>query len=122
METRVQFFGAISNEHVLRILENSSIFSLSSWNKAFGLAYLEDMAMGATVMGCLENGAAGIITDGVDGCLVPPRNVEALSKVLEDLISDPGRRETLARAAMVNVKRFSWSENARAVIQASHHE
>ena len=122
LEARVQFLGAMPNEHVLGILENSAIFALPSWNEAFGIAYLEAMAMGATVVGCRENGAADIITDGVDGCLVPPRNIDALSRVLEDLISDPRQRETLSRAAMVNVKRFSWAENARAVIEAAFHE
>lgn len=118
LETRVRFMGAMPNREVLDLLEKSSIFVLPSWNEAFGLAYLEAMAMGATVIGCLENGAADIITDGVDGCLVPPRDVVALSKVIENLIINPYRRHTLARAAMESVLRFSWYENARAVIAA----
>lgn len=118
LDTRVQFLGAMPNRDVLHRLERSAIFVLPSWNEAFGLAYLEAMAMGTTVVGCLENGAADIIIDGVDGCLVPPRNPSALSKALEDLITDPLKRETLARAAMVSVQRFSWSDNARALIDA----
>ena len=93
LEERVQFLGALPNEDVLRLLEKSAIFVLPSWNEAFGLAYLEAMAMGTVVVGCLENGASDIITGGVDGCLVPPRNVDALSRVLEDLITDPHHRE-----------------------------
>lgn len=118
LEMRVKFNGSMANREVLKVLENSDIFVLPSWNEAFGIAYLEAMAMGTTVVGCLENGAADIISDGIDGCLVPPRNYHALSKVLEELIVDQDRRELLARAAMQRVRRFSWSDNARAVIEA----
>ncbi|MEO1987400.1 MAG: glycosyltransferase [Martelella sp.] len=122
LEARVRFLGSMPNQDVLRLLERSAIFVLPSWNEAFGLAYLEAMAMGATVVGCFENGAADIITDGVDGCLVPPRNIDSLSRVLEDLITNPHRREALSGAAMQSVRRFSWSDNARAVIEAIQYD
>lgn len=77
--------------------------------------------MGATVVGCRENGAEDIVTHAVDGCLVPPRDIEALSAMLEDLVADPLRRQTLARAAAASVRRFSWRENAQAVIEAIQH-
>ena len=119
LTNRVRFLGALPNKDVLKLLEKSAIFALPSWNEAFGLAYLEAMAMGATVVGCLENGAADIITDGVDGCLVPPRNIEVLSAVIEDLIVNSSKRRTLSEAARERVKSFSWSENVRALIEVA---
>lgn len=116
LQSRVHFVGAVPNQEALQIVENSALFVLPSWNEAFGLAYLEAMALGTTVVGCLENGAADIITDGVDGCLVPPRNIDALSSALEELIINRYRCEELARAAMQSVKQFSWPRNIRTVI------
>ncbi|WP_306253733.1 glycosyltransferase [Parvularcula sp. IMCC14364] len=114
---RVHFHGAVPHSNVLRALEGSDIFLLPSWNEAFGLAYLEAMAMGNAVVGCLENGAADILTNGVDGCLVPPRDVSALSALLTKLMVDREMRLTLASAAIRNVKRFSWESNARAILR-----
>ena len=78
------------------------------------------MAMGTAVIGCYGNGAEDILNDEVDGCLVPPRDVAALATTLVTLISDPAKRLRLACAAMQNVRRFSWSTNARAVLECMH--
>lgn len=121
LKARVTFHGAVSHEQVLSTLNESDIFVLPSWNEAFGLAYLEAMAMGVVVVGCFENGAADILSDGVDGCLIPPRDVESLTSVLAGLIGDPIRRSALAREALKSVKRFSWASNARAVLEALKH-
>lgn len=116
LEERVQFHGALANQLVLSYLESSAVFVMPSWNEAFGLAYLEAMALGNAVVGCHGNGAADILTDGVDGCLVPPQDVPALALTLEKLITRPDHRRALARAALDSVKRFSWLDNARAVV------
>jgi glycosyltransferase involved in cell wall biosynthesis len=118
LSEEVRFYGAVPHAQVMETLGESEIFVLPSWNEAFGLAYLEAMAMGTAVVGCFENGADDIVTDGEDGCLVPPRDVDALAKTLTMLISDPTRREAIARAGMTSVKRFSWSANTVAVLKA----
>ena len=117
LQERVQFHGALPHHQVLSHLEKSMVFVMPSWNEAFGLAYLEAMALGNAVVGCHDNGAADILTDGVDGCLVPPRNVPALAATLEKLIADPDQRRSLARAALDSVCRFSWPANARALLE-----
>lgn len=122
LECRVRFLGALPNARALQMLDESDIFVLPSWNEAFGLAYLEAMAAGLAVIGCRENGAADILTDGYDGRLVPPRDVDALAKALEDLVESRKRREALGRVAKTSVLRFSWAENACAVIGALQYE
>lgn len=118
LEDLVFFHGSVPNEQVLDQLKQSAIFLLPSWNEAFGLAYLEAMAMGTAVVGCADNGAADILTGGIDGSLVPPRDVAALAAKLAVLIADPMLRDSLACTAMQSVKRFSWSANAAAVLNS----
>ncbi|UWR35727.1 glycosyltransferase family 4 protein (plasmid) [Sulfitobacter sp. W027] len=118
LSNRVRFHGSVPNKTVLQELEGADIFLLPSWNEAFGLVYLEAMAMGCTVIGCLENGAADILTDGVDGRLVPPRDVEKLAEVLGVLAADTNQCEALSIAARKSVKRFSWQANAEAIVDA----
>jgi glycosyltransferase involved in cell wall biosynthesis len=117
LQDRVHFHGEVSHNDVLLNLAKSTIFVLPSWNEAFGLVYLEAMSLGNTVVGCLGNGAADIITDGVDGFLIPPRDIAALAAVLEKSIEDPALRARIADAALDSVRRFSWPTNARAVLE-----
>jgi glycosyltransferase involved in cell wall biosynthesis len=51
-----------------------------------------------------------IVTHGVDGWLVPPRDPAALAAALRCLLDDPALRATLARNGRVTVQeRFSLS-------------
>lgn len=118
----ISFRGAVKHEEVLRALQASAIFALPSWKEAFGLVYLEAMALGNAVIGCEENGAADIITDGLDGFLVPPHDVEALTETLRTLIMDHDRRMALTEAAKVRVLDFSWSKNAMRISQFLENE
>ena len=114
----VTFHGAIPHEQVFQHLERSDIFVLPSWKEAFGVVYLEAMATYNAVVGCYGNGADDILTDRIDGRLVPPRDTSALSETLAELIGNEDGRTNLATAAKETVRRFSWRENARAVIEA----
>lgn len=117
---RVTFHGSVSHQEVMEGLQRSSIFVLPSWNEAFGLVYLEAMAAGNAVVGCRANGAEDILEDGIDGCLVPPRDVKTLAGVLERLISNTSLRASLAVSARSKVKNFTWKSNAIAMTEILH--
>jgi glycosyltransferase involved in cell wall biosynthesis len=48
-----------------------------------------------------------MVTDGVDGIVVPPRNLDAFADALARLMSDEGLRRSLGRAARESVRRFA---------------
>jgi glycosyltransferase involved in cell wall biosynthesis len=48
-----------------------------------------------------------IVTDGVDGIVVPPRNVPALAEGLSRLMADEDLRRTYGAAARQSVRRFA---------------
>jgi len=73
----------------------------------FGQVVIEGMAAGLPVVASNEGGPAEIITDGVDGVLVPPDDVDTLAKVIRDLAYDRDRRHQLGDAAAQSAKRFS---------------
>ncbi len=81
-------------------LARSSIFALSSRWEGFGLVIIEAMALGLPVVSFdCPYGPASIITDGVDGTLVPPEDVDALAKGIIDLIESPEKRHALGAVA-----------------------
>lgn len=73
----------------------------------FGQVVVEGLAAGLPVVATRAGGPAEIITDGVDGLLVPPGDVEALARALNRLITDSELRQRLGDAGVERSKDFS---------------
>lgn len=118
LQGQVRFLGRLSYQDTMDAISRADIFSLPSWGEAFGIVYLEAMARFKPTVGCLDNGAADIITDGQDGMLVPPKNPEALANALKILVRDSGIRAELGRRGRATAENFTWDVNASRVLQA----
>ncbi len=64
------------------MMARADVFALPSAPEGFGLVHLEAMTQGTPVIGCLDQGPADFIEDGVSGHLVPYGDVEALTRAL----------------------------------------
>lgn len=92
-------------------LRASSVFALSSVHEGLPMALAEGMACGlACVAFDCAPGVREMLTDGVDGIVVPPRNVEALAEGLSRLMADESLRRSYGAAARESVKRFAPQE------------
>lgn len=89
-------------------LRASSVFALSSIHEGLPMALAEAMACGVPCVAfdCAP-GVREIVTDGVDGIVVPPRNVEALAAGLARLMDDADLRRRYGAAARHSVRRFA---------------
>lgn len=101
-ESRCHLYGSLLNvkEEYLR----SSIFALPSRFEGFGLVIIEAMSCGLPVVAFdCENGPRNIMTDGENGYLIPPFDVDAYAEKLIRLILD----ETLRREIGANARKSS---------------
>lgn len=112
----VKFIGRLSYADTMLEMNNADIFSLPSWNEAFGIVYLEAMGRMKPVIGCIENGAAEIVTDGEDGLLIKPRSVTQLAAALEQLIKDPQGCQEMGQRGRLKASLYSWEKNAQRMI------
>ncbi|MEU5879409.1 glycosyltransferase [Spirillospora sp. NPDC047279] len=89
-------------------LRAGSIFALTSREEGFPMAILEAMAHGVPCVAfdCAP-GIGELITDGVDGLVVPAGNTTAFAAGLRRLIDDPELRHKMGRAARDSVQRFA---------------
>jgi glycosyltransferase involved in cell wall biosynthesis len=89
-------------------LRAASVFALSSIHEGLPVALAEAMACGlpSVAFDCAP-GVREIVTDGVDGIVVPPRNVAALAEGLGRLMGDDDLRRRYGSAARENVRKFA---------------
>lgn len=113
---RVLFLGRMAYRDTMLEMEEADVFCLPSWNEAFGIVYLEAMARMRPVIGCLDNGAAEIVTHEVDGLLVSPQNIPELVSALERLIESPLLCRQLGEMGRKRAEQFSWEHNARRML------
>ena len=86
---------------------NSSIFILPSRFEGFGLVLIEAMACGVPVVSFdCENGPRSIITDGVDGFLISPFNVEAFAEKVILLMKDEDLRREMGENARRSATKY----------------
>jgi glycosyltransferase involved in cell wall biosynthesis len=97
-------------EDVVKVYQNSSIFVLSSRFEGFGMVLVEAMACGLPVVSFdCPAGPDEIITDGVDGLLVPSGDVHALAEKLMVLMSDENLRRRLGQQARQTAQRYDMT-------------
>lgn len=78
---------------------------LPSFQEPFGRSLIEAMALGRPVVATRVGGVPEVVTDGEDGILVAPGDVDQLAAAIGALVDDPIRRAAMGRAARRAVER-----------------
>jgi glycosyltransferase involved in cell wall biosynthesis len=102
---RVGFLPRISDFY-----SRCDVFALPSVDDGFGMALLEAMAHGLPVVTTTHTGASELLTDGVDGLVVPPFSAEALAEAVLKLYRSPQLRQAMGEAGRATVARVEQQQ------------
>jgi len=83
----------------------ADLFLLPSDEESFGLAALEAMACEVPVIATNVGGLPEVVTDGVDGYLIPPRDVATGARRALEILLLPDRGRTMGQQARINARR-----------------
>lgn len=100
---RVRFLGPQTREGVLALFRAADASLLSSTWENFPHSVVESLAVGTPVVATDAGGVPEVVTDGVNGLLVPAGDVVALAAAIERMLHEPGLRERLAAQAAASV-------------------
>jgi glycosyltransferase involved in cell wall biosynthesis len=105
LEGRVIFAGA--QAEVPLWMQAMDVVVHASANEPFGLTIVEAMALGKPVVAAASGGPLEIVSDGVDGLMVPHGDVRGLAAAVTRLLADPELAARLGEAARHRAGEFS---------------
>jgi glycosyltransferase involved in cell wall biosynthesis len=114
IEPQVEFLGQMPHGKAMEYMAISEVFSLPSWDEAFGVVYLEAAMHGKPVIACKGEGIADVIENNVTGLLVKPKDVASLAKAIDSLLENPQRAHQMGeRARALVLGSYTWVMNAK---------
>ncbi|MCA9825707.1 MAG: glycosyltransferase family 4 protein [Dehalococcoidia bacterium] len=85
-------------------------------NESQGYVLMEAMAAGVPTVASNIEGFAGVITDGVDGVLVKPKDAGALARAVDAVLGDQSLALKLSAAGRARAATYAWDKVARRVL------
>jgi glycosyltransferase involved in cell wall biosynthesis len=101
------FLGNQDRESINQLYSDACIFVLPALVEALGIVLLEAMASGVPVIGTNTGGIPEIISNDLNGKLVPSENSAALSEAIVSVIKDKDLQANFIQAGLKTAKEFS---------------
>ena len=95
---RLHFFGSIPHPQLIALLQVSSVHVYLSYPFIMGWSLLEAMACGCALVASEGMPVEEVVTNGVEGVLVPMDQPERLAQRVSALLRDQKLRERLGHA------------------------
>jgi glycosyltransferase involved in cell wall biosynthesis len=102
----VQPLGRVSHHEMPARLTAADVFVFPSLFEGSAVVTYEALACGLPSI--VTPSAGSVVRDGVEGFVVPAREVDALAARMEQLGTDPALRCQMSRAARARAREFDW--------------
>ena len=109
----IRFLG--HQRDIARIYGQADIFAFPSIDEGSALVTYEALACGLPVV--TTPNAGSVVRDGVEGLIVPIRDVDALAAALERLREDEGLRRNLSVNARRRAETYTWRRHGERLAQ-----
>ncbi|MEK7476862.1 MAG: glycosyltransferase family 4 protein [Candidatus Coatesbacteria bacterium] len=104
----VRVLGTRAGPELVALYGQGSVFCLPSIEEGLAMVQAEAMACGLPVICTTNTGGGDIVREGVDGWVLPVRDVVALKEKIELCWRDRERCAAMGRSAAVRARDFGW--------------
>jgi glycosyltransferase involved in cell wall biosynthesis len=108
---------SLPHEKILREMRNHDVLVFPSLFEGFGLVITEALSQGLPVITTPHTCGPDIITDGMDGFIVPIRSPEAIALKLENFYNDRLLLAEMSIAALEKAHQITWLKYRKSIIQ-----
>jgi phosphatidylinositol alpha-mannosyltransferase len=114
----IEVRGRVSGEALWAALHGADLLCAPSLSgESFGMVLTEAFAAGTPVIASRIAGYSDVVSDGVDGALVPPADAQRLAEELQRAHHEPERLQAMGAAARESAKRYAWPRVAEQVTE-----
>lgn len=115
----IRFCGFQNQSELPRFFDIATVFVLPSRHEPWGLIVNEVMNAGRAVVlsddcGCQPD----LITDGVEGCVFPVGDVDALASALGTVLATPETAAQMGQRGLERIQQWSFEEDIQSLRQA----
>jgi len=113
INNNVRFVGGVWDDSVKSIYYKSAdLLAVPSLSESFGIVNLEAMASGIPIIASNVGGIPDLVTNGKNGFLVPPNDINMMADTIIYLLNNDHERKKLGNAGTEIVKDYSWEKIA----------
>jgi phosphatidylinositol alpha-mannosyltransferase len=110
--------GRVSGKSLWAELHAADVLCAPSLSgESFGMVLTEAFAAGTPVIASAIAGYSDVVSDGVDGVLVPPADPQRLAEELQRIHHEPERLREMGEAARRSAQRYAWPRVADQVTE-----
>lgn len=109
LNVKVTFTGKLEKEEWVGISKNFNVFINTTNFDNMPVSVIEAMALGLPVISTNVGGLPFLITNEVDGILIPPNNVEAFVQATIEIKNQPEKIKTMVISARKTAEQFDWN-------------
>jgi len=115
--TDIIFTGNVDYNMLPRYYSTADVFCApATGHESFGIVLLEAMATGKAVIASNISGYASVISNNVDGLLVPPRQEVPLAQAIVALMKNKELRRQLGEMGRKKSYSFGWDRISQKVM------
>ena len=104
-----RWIPSLPHEDILREMRNHDVFVFPSLFEGFGLVITEALSQGLPVITTPNTCGPDVISEGVDGFIIPIRDSEAIAEKIELLLRDRNLLEAMSEAAQEKARQLTWA-------------
>jgi glycosyltransferase involved in cell wall biosynthesis len=116
IQNQISFTGYVTDDELIVLYQQASVFVFPSFHEGFGLPALEAMSLGVPTIGSNRTSLIEVI--GSKQAMFDPHNTEEMSALILKSIVDKSFRAALLENAAKQSKVFSWRKSAKAAMLA----
>lgn len=115
--TDIEFKGFVSAEDKARYYASCDVMAVpSTGGESFGYTVVEPMAAGKPVVATSIAGYRSVMTNGVNGVLVEPRDPQAMALGLVRVLADREFQKKIGEQGRIDAQQYDWSRVASEVL------
>lgn len=105
---KIRYISSLPHALLNQYYSSANVLVLPSLVEGLALVQLEAMACGIPIITTYNAGGSDIVTDGVEGFIIPIRDTEALKEKLEWCYLHPLELAEMGRAARRKAEQLTW--------------